>query len=314
MSRGFGKKQLAILAHLEAVRGSTSFEAMRWALFDEAYPASAGDLTSSWDTSLSRAMGALVEAGEITVESRDLTGLEEMAVHYPYKTYARTVRKLREALLPDIVSWELSGKGLPRKYSPKDNEDYFLKHTRPEQLAAVRSEWLPIEIDILKESGGGIPDDVLLLICKGRFLLEERKPHSRPRAEFNGSLGQSIDDCHNRNLLSPSILGALRSLYDKLNPPSARSHLGFKSVIYAYTDMYDTNNSVKIRKEAIELLDQRKGSELVALGGLKPRPPRSASSFQFLELGGVYGPQITPLMHKLFDRSLFTDFRFITKK
>lgn len=318
MSRGLGAKEHAILNYLKSSSGmGTTLETMRW---DLAAPQDTGQefekLSASHDTALSRALKSLEEKGRIIVKKRRLRDLDELQLHYPNKTLHSKVRALRQGLLPEIIKLEKDGKGLGNRYSGKQNEDFMISQLEPSTHRELSQEWEQLERSLRAAFSKQGSEILLMLLCRGRIVFQEANSPLKHRLSVSASLSELAKQCIQSNLMNAEDSDRISSICEKLNPLNSRKELKLKSLIYSYSDMLDQNNDVKIRNDAVELLGRHFSDKVEELGGFEPKPTRNSANSRMRLIGGSAGEfrrRIpTVLLNKLFDRSVFREFRFVS--
>lgn len=318
MSRGFGTKEHAILDYLKKSSGEpTTLETMRWDLsgcHDTGLEVE--KLRASHDTALKRALDSLELKGRIDIKKRKLRDLDELQLHYPNKTHSSRVRALRKGLLPEIIKLEKDHKGLGNRYSSQQNEDFIISQLDSSTRQVLRKEWEQVEQslrDAFSEQGN---HRLLMLLCKGRIVFQEANTLLKNQLSVSASLSRLAKQCIQSNLINAEASKKISSICEQLHPLDSRKELKLKSLIYSYSDMLDQNNNVRIRKEAVELLDRHFGKKIEELGGFEPKPPRNFPNVRERLIGGSTGEfrhrTPTDLLNKLFDRSVFREFRFVS--
>jgi hypothetical protein len=315
MSRGLGVLQREIQNYLDSNPAQTTYETLRWALFerlrqnaDNSPPRlSNGRLPSSWNTSLKRALDALVERDDrrLTVERRRLESFDECVTHYPGKSLIAGTRKLRIALLPGLASM-IEKDGQTPRYSLAENESYYLLNHHRENIAGLSEEWKALEpalVEQLPRLAGEQQLQLFLLIARGKSLFESKNLTCRL------SIGQCVEPLVERASLPPMIMKRLTAFSASLLPPAQAGSLNLKSYVRRFADIPRTGSNYCLWPRVVDDLEEMCPETVTKLPGYKKTPKRS--SFMLLEshTRSIHGPEI----HKLFDKTVFGNFFFIRR-
>ncbi len=304
MSRGPGTNEKLLKAYLAANAGWTTFETVRWLLAPQTGGKLPAKLSASWDTSLHRSLKTLAKRGVVEIKKRRLLDLDEVVAHYPNKTLATSVRELRGLVLPVIAQLEKSNGGLSVRYGLEANERHILTKLSPEVRADTWAQWRSLEVDLRHSLATQEDDSLLLLVMKGRSLFKAREQHRAEMAQVSWPLQTLINECERKNLIPSHTLDRLKRFYVAINPPSRASELKLKSLVHSYASIHGKSGPARLTPDAVRLLHENLEKPLTTLKAFEPAP-QTTYAWMHPE------PKPTPLLHKLFDRTIVGQFRFI---
>lgn len=300
MSRGPGIIQKSIIGHVrENGEGTLTVETMRWALYDklkEKALAPDGSLPTAWNTAFSRAVERLAAPprSQLVVNRRPLASLEECVQHYPGKTLLVATRRLRLELLPSLKDF-VEQNHQPPRYSAASNEEYHIEQLPRQDRKAFEQEWKRLVAE-LKQAFAVSDDDTLLsLIVKGKSLFEEKSTLSERRSFLELSSA-----CCRSGMLSEGLSDRLRRFTERFLPANTAGSLRLKSYIHLFA-LPSRNGRYSLKERTIQELRRRNKAFVESLPGFKPVDSQRR----------YRKPQHSPMLHKLFDQTVFQDFRFI---
>lgn len=311
MSNGPGIQQQRILTALKEEKVWT-LESLRWREFDRDRGRSLdgrGKLPASWNTSFGRAVEGLEANSRITVISRPLESFEECVDHFPGKTLIGEARTLRLKMLPTLLEWTRASRGLGPKYGEADNEEFHLAHltkSNSSKLKRLSSTWHTLE-DLLRWHYGHATqpaaDSFLKLICKGRNLFR------CPDVSASGSLGGLIGLACENGALPDELANRLRTFLEDFIPSGRSAALKFKSIMHQLADSPRHGHST-LREPTLKYLHEKEADFVESMDGFVPIPQKERRT---LIHPWDDKPKYPPNLVKLFDQTVFQEFRFLTR-
>jgi hypothetical protein len=307
MSRGLGWIQNALLDHLIGQRGATTFETLRWDLWERSHPMPimpGPDLPNKWNTSVMRAVKCLEKGARIKVERRRLISFDECVFHYPNKTLRGSVRRLRLQLLPALLRCTNNeGDAFPR-YNRAANEKFHLQSLTPVVRKTLRNSWLRVEprlIELLPLSGRADRNVLFQLAVKGKSIFETGD------LECRGSFAEHLQICTEHKLLPDPLASDLRILSDSMLAPTDAGHLRLKSYIHTFAAV-PQHRGCSLRKETVTYLDQSCPEVVRKLPGyVAPEVPVNRHNYMM----GAREPKHSQQLYGLFDQTVFQRFHFL---
>jgi len=314
MSRGIGAKQSAILQYLADHGGSSTLETVRWGLWDGAHPPPAGildatgELSASWNTSLSRAAKGLTEAEpqRIAVTKRKLLSLEEFLEHYPNKTLSHRNRYLRRQLLPVLLSD--NNPQFRSQYTRAGNESYNIqqRESAPVVLKAGKI-WRRIEPYLfgqLSATDGDARNALFRLLAKGKeiFLSDELSARS--------GFVDYADAVKATGVLSADLIRAIDEICDLVLPKEREYHLNLKSKLYSVVDFGSRGHASSLKPESIVWLNGECGGLLSQLDGYKAPQRRKEQDDGWMMLFSRERVEC-PELKRLIDATALRPFSFV---
>ena len=301
MSRGPGRVQQAIMMAIRRGPRAITEEALRWRLYEEnCGVGDVGDLPTSWNTRVRRAVVTLAKTSALKVEERELTTLEECVDHYPGKTHDVAVRKLRQELLPVLLEWSRDRTGPKPRYTEAQNEAFHAEVIPEDQNAVLKERWINLESQIRPVFAPQGPNELLLLICKGRFLFQGGG------VNVPSSFRALVQQCCDRSLVSTELASQLHSFAREFFPDEASHPLRLKSLIHAFAHVPRRRESgpCTLKKETLHRLLKERKKFVESLPDFRGGEPR-----------GIFSPEPkhSPFIHKLLDMSVFQRFSFLTE-
>lgn len=305
MSKGHGALQRRIIS---LVRESASFhtiESLRWKVFEEdgAERSEAVErLSSSANTSFSRSILKLQQNGQLFVEKRPLSSIEECVSYYPGKTLDVRVRRLRQQLLPALLEWTTDRSGAGPRYGVSSNEEYHL-NGNPDKVQSLRQQWKVIEKTVrhaFLETGD---QSWLELICRVRFLIGNS--NLKPVNGVSWSVAQLVNACLAQSPSNPGLADRLREFSNNVLPKEESESLKFKSLIHTFTEI-PNRGDCRLKYETCEELLKRRPDVVEQLSGYQPRPKSNWFNQSPPDVRR-FGPEI----HRLFDKKVFEEFQFL---
>jgi hypothetical protein len=319
MSRGLGKLQRDIRDHVTAIGRPTTFETMRWALFEgtsairadtpDRRPAELrnGRLPASWNSSMSRALAVLAADDHgIRVEYRRLASIGEMVKHYPGKSLIAATRQLRIGLLPGLAAIDRRGDDTG-SYTKADNESWYLRKFGSEKMPELQAAWQTIEPKLVKQltqGSKGVSDDLIYLIVRGMELFRSRT------VTCSQSIGELVEALVKSETLPSALCTRLSALAESIVPQNQVGSLSLKSFIRGCVEITRTGRNYRLKDATLDALEDTCPDIVRALPGYKTRPAKSKISAFDMYFSGprsVHGPEI----HKLVDKSVFVKFVFL---
>ena len=309
MSNGPGIQQQRILTALKEKKEWT-LESLRWREFEQHGGRGLdgrGKLPGSWNTSFGRAVEGLEEKGRISIDSRPLENFEECADHFPGKTLDGNARALRLQMLPALLEWTRDPRGLGPKYGAADNEEFHLAQLtkeNPPELTRLAGEWYDLEDHLRHQYGNAVrpaADTLLKLICRGRNLFYRRD------VSASGSLGGLIGTACGNGGVSDELAERLKTFLEEFIPSGRSAALEFKSIMHQLADS-PRHGHTKLREPTLDYLHEKEKVLVEAMEGFVPKVVRPWGKFVLPdESKNKYPPDLI----KLFDQSVFQEFRFL---
>jgi hypothetical protein len=305
MSKGHGALQRRIITQVREAPSFHTIESLRWKFFEEDLSErsqAVERLSTSANTSFLRSALKLEQSGQIIVEKRPLSSLQECVHHYPSKTLDARVRWMRQHLLPALVEWVTDKSGAGPRYGESSNEEYHINEN-PEKVQTIGRQWTDIEKAVrhaFLETGD---QPWLELICRVRFLLG--MSNLKPVNGASWSVAQLVNACLAQSRSNQSLGDRLREFSNHVLPKEESESLKFKSLIHTFTEI-PHRRECRLKYETCEELLKRRPEIVRQLSGFR-EPPESRWLRQFPREVKHYGPEI----HKLFDKKVFEDFQFL---
>jgi hypothetical protein len=324
MSLGYGKQQTAILDYLDRCLGNTSFESLRWALYEEqeqqcrlsaatdshhpAIPGEAIRLPNSWNTTVRRAMLGLCDRSPspIRIEKRRLNSLDEVVTQYPNKSFSARVRFLRATLLPPLANWAQSNEIHPR-YTGADNERFYLESLSPPELTLIRTAWhelMPRLVARLAKSDTNRANDLFLLIAKGKSVFDTKD------IRCHKSFGDYAQRVIEQSDVPADLALQLANVSTLVLPPHEAGPLRVKSYIHALANV-PRHRQCQLKNETIEHLDQSCPDLVRQLPGYEPAREPTVGVRRSLMMQRE--PRHSDELHRIIDQTVFQKFQFISK-
>ena len=315
MSRGPGLLQRAILNYFDASPAPTTFETLRWLLWERSRAENAEErhdtaaviqyLPTKWNTSLRRAIFELERSSSprLAIEDRRLVSIEEMFDHFPHKTLISQVRSLRLALLRPLSQWTEVGSP-PLRYSAAQNEKFHLEN-RPNALRRLSAQWASLEpslIALLPSLGAADRMNLFLMIAKGYSLFQTRA------VESCRSFGELAGECLDAGIFPPPLREKVVAMDQAILPSDKAGFLRLKSFVHAVVDV-PRHRRCRLKKDAIEHLDQVCPHIVRELPGYEPPPTRPIDGRVRWMVDRE--PKHSEQLHSLIDHSVFQKFRFL---
>ena len=325
MSRGPGKKQRDICDLLAANPAPTTFETLRWALFEQGHADASsspddspgrlrdGKMPGSWNSSLTRALERLAEGGErrVIIRRRRLASMDEFVRHYPGKSLVVKTRKLRIDLLPGLAKIA-QGPEHQARYTQAENEQWFVTNRLGDKLAQFQKDWDAIEPELVEQLprlAGEDRDHLFYLIARAKSLFR-----SAP-LECRRSIAQCLAPLAEHDALPPATLKKTADFSNALLPPARIGFLRLKSQIRSFADIPATGSGYRLKAETLDGLEEACPEVVRSLPGYKPPPPRRQRGGKFTSFDSIFtdGPRSThgPDIHKLIDKTAFERFVFV---
>ncbi len=315
MSRGSGRVQRAILDRLE-VHGPMQANELCWQLADaegkiridgEIAEIRQGAIVKPFYSAFNRALSGLREKGKVTVVPTKLTGLDEVIRVYPFKTTDLATRELREKLLPAIPAYltSLNKNRWKRreKFSLTENESYLVGMLSEDERQAFRHKWKGLEPQLF-DLMSALRDDpkrrdlVLRVIQRGRGLFGVGVGHDPAALE---SLLQALSSVS----LTPqeeSVYRAVSSVYRSAIPERQARRARLKTQLYAVA-YFGAKTPVRLNHEFVTALSLSYPF-IQQLPGHQPAESRWNREVQ--------PTTFSPMLNRLFDRTVFSSFNFIS--
>jgi hypothetical protein len=314
MSRGLGQLQGSIRDYLVAEPAHTTYETLRWALFEQQTLVGrpgrlrGGRLPSSWNTSLKRALEGLAAADKphVVTQRRRLESMAELVTHYPGKSLVSSTRKLRRDLLPALVIIAETKNQTPR-YTQADNESFLLGSFAADKRTTLQKAWQAIAPELihhLQNVGGNDQLTLFLLIARGKSLFEAAP------LECGMSIAQCVEPLFERAGLPLALQRKLSSFSASVAAAPTIGHLRLKSYIRSFVDIPQRGRGYRLTAATLDQLDDVCREVLKTLPGYEYRPPPSKKSISWLMHVGPRS-QHSPEIHKLIDKTVFETFCFI---
>jgi hypothetical protein len=308
VSRGDGRLQRAILGELSAATRLTTFENLRWKLW-EALEAGAGgqlvggQLPTKWNTSLWRALQTLTgrPGASVVIEKRRLSRIDEVVEHYPGKTLSVAVRSLRLALLPEIRRW--AREHAPR-YSLGMNERFHLENLPAPVVRRLQQAWHNLAstlVSLLPGLPGDCQNLLFLLIAKGKSVFEMRG------VECHASFAELLKPCLEAGLIPSNIATQVSEFSRALLPPEEAGFLRIKSYVHKLANVA-RHGRCTLQPDTIEYLDSARPDIVRGLPGYEP--PLGPSNHRWIHHDAR--PRHSQQLHSLIDHSIFQKFQFLT--
>lgn len=312
MSRGLGSLQRLILTELEARKGTSTLESIRWALATDDRAGS--DLPKSFGSGIERAVRGLVDRGLVITKKRALATVEEWLTHYPGKTYSCAIRQVRIDLLPVLVEWMRVERDSAPLYSAEENERFYTRDEGGSLANRLRrrdrgrqfvDEWTRLEPQLCAHFATVNSEALFYLLARGKYLFTGA-PIQTPF-----SFSQMVARCASESALPAELIRSLKSLADRFLPPSQAAALEFKSYVYRFITSV-LHGHPDLKPEALDALFKARPDYLKALPGFSPPKERSSSR-------GLWMPEYRwkgslekscPL-RRLIDQTTFQRFHFL---
>jgi hypothetical protein len=298
MSRGPGRFQRAILAHVGKSKEPVCVESMRWALYEQMNGKIADDssLPSKWNTSFGRAVKGLTSAMHpvLQVEKRELSSLEECVAHYPGKTLLANVRNQRRVLLPALLEWTKEESGALPAFNVAENEEFFLKKMAKTRLLQLRDEWLRLEPLMRPFLAKSESDELFYLFTKGKFLFQGMDLHSKK------SFVEMAQQCCSSGVLPAAVADRLQSFCRAFISDQTAGALKLKSLVRAFAFVPD-RSQCSLKEDTKEVLHLKRKAFVEAMPEFRPARPSRL----------LPGPTYDNFMDKLFDHTVFQKFNFV---
>ncbi len=311
MSRGHGPLQKAILDLVHASATPTTFETLRWTIWEEKEGVRAAEkLPTSWNTSFSRAFKSLAgSSGDVGIQERQLASIPELFAHYPQKTLMSDVRSLRQSLLGPVIDWaDKDGPG-PR-YTPAKNERFHLEHEKPKQLESLRNSWSmlrPKLVALLPSLGDAESHDLFLLIAKGKSIFDTYELESRR------SFSELLAPCLSCGSIPPPLDAEVSALSEAILPRQQAGFLRIKSYVHALSHV-ERHGRCRLKDETVDFLDRSQPDVVHSLPGYEAPPEQPKGRGRRSQLLWLQDQRATQSeqLHSLFDHSVFRKFQFIS--
>lgn len=306
MSRGPGRLQTDVLDYLQTNTHDISLEGLRWTLWERKTKSATENITSAWNTSVSRAVKGLVISGKIRIELRRLESFAEATAHYPHKTLLAETRRLRLALLP-ILLGGIEDEELVAEYGPAANEKFFLETISPEQWRSLKESWLRLEprlIDLLPTKKRGDRNTLFMLIAKAKAIFEPRNLSCRH------SFAEYLAGCAKGQLLPEPLAREVKGFSDDLVPPPNAGHLKLKGFVHFFAYV-PRHRGCTLKEATVDYLDQKCPEVVRSLPGYKPAPEVRQDRLGYVIFGRRRETH-SPRLYALFDQTVFQKFHFLT--
>jgi hypothetical protein len=302
MSRGYGRHQKAVLDHLSRLSAPTTFETIRWHLWEDAAEhATAGqDLPNKWNTAVMRAVKGLEKDERVTIDRRRLVSLEECVQHYPNKTLSGAARRLRQQLLPVLLRWTQDGKVFPR-YNLAANEKFHLQSLAPDARKALRADWLRLErrlVALLASPGRARRNAVFQLIAKGKSIFEIEE------LECPGAFVEHARRCAERQCLPGPLAAEMAAFSEAILPPTDAGHLRLKGYIHELVAV-PRHRGCSLKKKTVEYLAEMCPAVVEKLPDYVPA--EKPTDRRLFKREAKHSPQL----YGLFDQTVFQTFHFL---
>lgn len=308
MSRGDGYFQRAVIGALtEAAEESLTMEGLRWRLYEDSGkpPLQPGEeLPSAWNTSFRRTIIGLERHGRINIDSRPLESLEECIIHYPGKTLSASARLLRAKLLPVILDWSRKEGGLKPRYGDAANEDYQVKKLRKEgKWAELSDQWQLLEERLrpLYGKASSSPDDFLRLICKGRNLFRTTD------IETGISFSLAVSKVRRSGQSPTDLTDDLQAFLELFMPAGQAGSLKLHGFMHELAEV-PRHGQCKLRDSTLDYLHTHQKELVESMPGFQRKPAPPFQGFYGVREEYTYDPDLV----KLFDQTVFQDFKFIS--
>jgi len=294
MTRGLGRLQQAIV-YLVKENGPTTIESMRWYVRDADEDA---DLGVGTINAVNRAVESLVARKLLKHSERPLQSVEECVAHYSGKTLKAAIRKLRTELLPALLEPSKSRMRCPR-YSLADNEKFHHEGLTEVEREVHRNNWLSVERELAAFLGAA--DDfeqrsrLFGLYAKSKSIFEAG------RLEVTGSLREHLTRC--RPILPAELLERVERVYTSLLSAERAGNLQMRTFVHTFVNV-SNKGSCRLKGVTIEHLSHVRRDYLESLPNYKRGTPvRPIMCSQ--------EDRHDPILHKLFDQTVFQSFNFI---
>jgi hypothetical protein len=316
MSRGLGKLQRGICEYLAASAAPVTYETLRWELLDQRKQANSparlrdGRLPATWNSSLTRALDGLADDGErrVTIERRNLESMAEFVRHYPGKSLIASTRRLRLELLPALAAIVGTNKQHPR-YTPVENESFYLKTYPAAKRARLQKAWTSIEPDLAGQLPGVTGEDranLFLLIARAKSLFEEAP------LECHRSIDQCVQPLVGHGVLPPALENKLTAFSAFLLPSREIGFLHVKSCIRCFADIPRRGRGYRLKPETLNSLEDECRAVVEKLPGYEYHPrPKKKTSVWMMSTSDEASSTHSPEIHKLIDKTVFETFRFL---
>jgi hypothetical protein len=309
MSRGPGKHQRSILEAVAASPEPTTYETLRWKLFEqEKGRLTEGKLPATWYTALDRSLKALGDQGErrVVVKRRRLTSVDEFIRNYPNKTLMARTRKLRIDLLPALVRCIQSDK-FSKNYTIADNETFHASDLPDGDLGRLRRNWSTLKPELvahLPRLGEEDGEHLFLLIARAKSIFES------PALECKRSIDQCLQPLVEHGALPKELEEKVVAFSESFLPKAEIDFLRLKSSIRTVVDISRNGSGYRLKPDTLDFLDDDSHDVVRKIPGYKP-PPEGRARRSFLCCGpkATHGPEI----HKLVDQTMFQEFVFVQK-
>jgi len=217
--------------------------------------------------------------------------------HYPGKTLISSIRQLRLALLPALKQIVETSGWRPR-YSAAANELYHIGQLSDGEKSALRNRWRYLRAKLRKTYSDSDNKDLFALMVKGDSLFEKSTVNER-----RSFLEISSLTCES-GVLSATLATKTHDFAESFLPPATAGALKLKSYIHNFAHL-NQNGRYSLKEETVEDLYGVRKDILEAL----PEFKLADRTAHFLGRGHHQ----SPVLNKLFDQSVFQDFRFVTR-
>jgi len=294
MSRGLGRLQQAIVDRLKQ-NGPTTVESMRWDVrgADEDADLGVGSINA-----VNRAVKSLVARKLVKCSKRPLQSVEECIAHYPGKTLKAAIRRLRTELLPALLEPGNSRAMYPR-YSLADNEKFHYDGLSEIEQEVHRNNWLSVERELAAFLGAA--DDYEQRSRLFRLYAKSKSVFEAGRLEVTGSLREHLTRC--QPILPAELLERIERVYTSLLSAERAGNLQMRTFVHTFVNV-SNKGSCSLKNDTIEHLSRVRRDYLESLPNYKRGTPG-------LPIMWREENRHDPILHKLFDQTVFQSFNFI---
>lgn len=294
MSRGLGRLQLAIRDRVDEY-GPTAVESIRWYMRD---PDEGTDLGVATINAVNRAVKGLVARKLLKHSERPLQSVGECISHYPGKTLKAAVRRLRINLLPALLEPANCG-AMDLRYSLADNEKFHYEGLSDSERLEQRNNWLSVERELAAFFGG--VEDYEQRTRLFRLYAKATSIFAAGRLDVPGSLREHLTECH--PILPAKLLESIERIYASLLSPERAGNLQMRTFVHTFVNV-SNKGSCSLKDDTIGHLSSVRRDYLESLPQYKRGAPNRPVMFREAD-------RHDPILHKLFDQTVFQDFNFI---